>query len=47
MKEGIMGVTTKDIFGDVAMAPATPGSYAQSPAGHRLPAEAHVGAVAL
>ncbi len=42
-----MGVTTRDIFGEKAAEPATPGSYGLAPAGFRLPAETGVGEVRL
>ena len=43
-----MGTTTQDIFGATPdVAPATPGSYGQAPAGYRLPEATRLGAVRL
>lgn len=42
-----MGVTTHDIFGSAEGEPATPGSYGESPKGHRLPDALTLGAVRL
>ena len=43
-----MGVTTHDLFGAAPVAaPATPGSYGQPPAGHRLPEGTRLGRVRL
>ena len=43
-----MGVTTNDIFGAATTAElATPGSYGQAPAGHRLPRATRLGRVRL
>ena len=43
-----MGTSTGDIFGaDAGAEPATPGSYGEPPAGHRLPATTRLGEVRL
>ena len=43
-----MGTSTGDTFGaDAGAAPATPGSYGEPPAGHRLPAATRLGEVRL
>jgi len=46
-KERSMGVTTRDVFGEQAAEPATPGSYGLAPVGFRLPAKTGVGEVRL
>ena len=43
-----MGASTRDLFGDAGEAhPATPGSYGESPDGHRLPDGTRLGPVVL